>query len=75
MRLDVDPNRIQIGWAMDFCAQSLRNIRSAAAPKMDGFEMDSGFQMTVASEVMAILSVAADLRDLRETDRSYGRGL
>jgi formate--tetrahydrofolate ligase len=33
---------------------------------MDGFEMDSGFQMAVASEVMAILSVAKDLRDLRE---------
>ena len=65
-RLDVDPNRIQIGWAMDFCAQSLRNIRIGRGAKMDGFEMDSGFQMTVASEVMAILSVAADLRDLRE---------
>jgi len=65
-RLDVDPGRIQIGWAMDFCAQSLRSIRIGRGSKMDGFEMDSGFQMTVASEVMAILSVAADLRDLRE---------
>jgi len=65
-RLDIDPNRIQIGWAMDFCAQSLRNIRIGRGGKMDGFEMDSGFQMAVASEVMAILSVARDLRDLRE---------
>jgi formate--tetrahydrofolate ligase len=33
---------------------------------MDGYEMDSGFQITVSSEVMAILSVARDLKDLRE---------
>ena len=65
-RLDIDPDRVQIGWAMDFCAQSLRSIRIGRGGKMDGFEMDSGFQMSVASEVMAILSVATDLRDLRE---------
>ena len=65
-RLAIDPGRVQIGWAMDFCAQALRNIRIGRGGKMDGFEMDSGFQMTVASEVMAILSVARDLRDLRE---------
>jgi len=65
-RLDIDPDRIQIGWAMDLCAQSLRSIRIGRGGKMDGFEMDSGFQMSVASEVMAILSVATDLRDLRE---------
>jgi formyltetrahydrofolate synthetase len=65
-RLDIDPGRVQIGWAMDFCAQALRNIRIGRGGKMDGFEMDSGFQMTVASEVMAILAVARDLKDLRQ---------
>ena len=65
-RLDIDPKRVQIGWAIDFCAQSLRSIRIGLGGKMDGFEMDSGFQMTVASEVMAILAVARDLKDLRE---------
>ncbi|MBN1508881.1 MAG: formate--tetrahydrofolate ligase [Sedimentisphaerales bacterium] len=64
-RLDIDPARVQIGWAIDFCAQSLRRIRIGLGGKMDGFEMDSGFQMTVASEVMAILAVARDLKDLR----------
>jgi len=64
-RLDIDPNRVQVGWAMDFCAQALRDIRIGRGGKMDGFEMDSGFQMAVASEVMAILSVAIDLQDLR----------
>jgi formyltetrahydrofolate synthetase len=51
---------------MDFCAQALRNITIGKGGKMDGFEMESGFQITVSSEVMAILAVAKDLKDLRE---------
>ena len=65
-RLDIDPERVQMKWAMDFCAQALRNIRIGRGGKMDGYEMDSGFQITVSSEVMAILAVAKDLKDLRE---------
>jgi len=65
-RLDVDPSRVQMRWAMDFCAQSLRNIIIGRGGKMDGFEMESGFYISVASEVMAILAVARDIRDLRE---------
>ena len=65
-RIDIDPESVQMKWAMDFCAQSLRNMRIGQGGKMDGFEMDSGFQITVSSEVMAILAVARDLKDLRE---------
>ena len=65
-RVDIDPERVQMKWAMDFCAQALRNIKIGQGGKMDGYEMDSGFQITVSSEVMAILSVAKDLKDLRE---------
>jgi formate--tetrahydrofolate ligase len=65
-RIDIDPERVQMKWALDFCAQALRNIRIGQGGKMDGFEMDSGFQITVSSEVMAILSIAKDLKDLRE---------
>lgn len=65
-RLDIDPDTIQMKWAMDFCAQALRNIRIGQGGKMDGFEMDSGFQITVSSEIMAILAVARDLKDMRE---------
>jgi formate--tetrahydrofolate ligase len=65
-RLDIDPQRVQMLWAMDFCAQGLRNIRIGRGGKMDGYEMDSGFQITVSSEIMAILAVARDLKDLRE---------
>ena len=65
-RVDVDPQRIQMKWVMDFCAQSLRNITIGKGGKMDGYEMESGFAITVSSEVMAILAVAKDLKDMRE---------
>ena len=65
-RLDIDPERVEFKWIMDFCAQSLRNIRIGQGGKMDGYEMDSGFAITVSSEIMAILAVAKDLADLRE---------
>jgi formate--tetrahydrofolate ligase len=65
-RLDIDPDRIQIKWIIDFCAQALRNITIGKGGKMDGYEMDSGFAITVSSEVMAILAVARDLEDLRK---------
>jgi len=55
----------RLAWAIDFCAQSLRNIVSGRGGKMDGYEMESGFQITVSSELMAILAVATDLADLR----------
>jgi formate--tetrahydrofolate ligase len=65
-RLDIDPERVQIKWAMDFCAQSLRNITIGKGGKMDGYEMESGFQITVSSEIMAILAVANGMKDMRE---------
>ncbi|MBL7076323.1 MAG: formate--tetrahydrofolate ligase [Kiritimatiellae bacterium] len=65
-RLDIDPATVQMKWALDFCAQALRNITIGKGGKMDGLQMESGFQITVASEVMAILSVATGLKDLRE---------
>ena len=65
-RLDIDENRIQFRWAMDFCAQGLRNIEIGKGGKLDGYTCASGFYITVASEVMAILAMASDLKDLRE---------
>jgi formate--tetrahydrofolate ligase len=66
VRLDIDPERVEMKWVMDFCAQALRNIHIGMGGKMDGYEMDSGFAITVSSEIMAILAVARDLKDLRE---------
>jgi len=65
-RLDVDPTNIEMGWIMDFCAQSLRNIVIGLGGKMDGFTMQSKFGIAVSSELMAILSIVRDLKDLRE---------
>jgi formyltetrahydrofolate synthetase len=65
-RLDIDPKRVEMKWALDFCAQALRNITIGKGGKMDGYEMESGFQISVSSEIMAILSVAQNLKDLRE---------
>ena len=65
-RLDIDPTNIEMGWIMDFCAQSLRNIVIGLGGKMDGFTMQSRFGIAVSSELMAILSIVRDLKDLRE---------
>ena len=65
-RLDIDPARIQIKWLIDFCAQSLRNITIGKGSHMDGFEMESGFAISVSSELMAILAVSKDLKDMRQ---------
>ena len=65
-RIDIDPDNVQMKWTMDFCAQSLRNITIGKGGKMDGYEMESGFQITVSSEVMAILAVAKNLKDFRQ---------
>ena len=65
-RLDIDPKRIEMGWVMDFCAQGLRNIIIGIGGRLDGFMMESKFGIAVGSELMAILAVARDLKDLRE---------
>jgi methylenetetrahydrofolate dehydrogenase (NADP+)/methenyltetrahydrofolate cyclohydrolase/formyltetrahydrofolate synthetase len=65
-RLDIDPTKIEMGWVMDFCAQSLRNIIIGIGGRMDGFMMQSKFGITVSSELMAMLSIVRDLADLRE---------
>jgi len=65
-RLNIDPTRVEMGWIMDFCAQSLRNIIIGIGGRMDGFMMQSKFGIAVSSELMAMLSIVRDLADLRE---------
>ena len=65
-RLDIDPKRIEMGWVLDFCAQGLRNIIIGIGGNKDGYLMESKFGIAVGSELMAILAVARDLKDLRE---------
>jgi formyltetrahydrofolate synthetase len=65
-RLDIDPTRVEMGWIIDFCAQSLRNIIIGIGGRTDGFMMQSKFGIAVGSECMAILSIAKDLADLKD---------
>ncbi|HTY82136.1 MAG TPA: formate--tetrahydrofolate ligase, partial [Dehalococcoidales bacterium] len=66
-RLDIDPLRVEMGWIIDFCAQALRNIViGMGTQKTDGYMMQSKFAIAVSSELMAILSIATDLADLRK---------
>ncbi len=65
-RLNVDPTRVEMGWILDFCAQSLRNIVIGLGGRMDGFTMQSKFGIAVSSELMAMLSIVRDLADMRE---------
>ena len=65
-RLDIDPSRVEMGWIIDFCAQSLRNMVIGLGGRMDGYTMQSKFGIAVSSELMAILSIVKDLPDLRK---------
>ena len=65
-RFNIDPTRVELGWIMDLCAQSLRNIIIGMGGRFDGFTMQSRFGIAVGSECMAILSIIKDLADLRQ---------
>ncbi|MFC1872634.1 formate--tetrahydrofolate ligase [Chloroflexota bacterium] len=65
-RLDIDPTKVEMGWIIDFCAQSLRNIIIGLGGRMDGYTMQSKFGIAVSSELMAMLSIVRDLADLRK---------
>lgn len=65
-RLDIHPKKVTFNWIIDFCAQALRNITIGIGGKMDGLTMQSSFAIAVSSELMAILSIANDLADMRE---------
>ncbi|MCX6262629.1 MAG: formate--tetrahydrofolate ligase [Bacteroidia bacterium] len=65
-RLDIDSKNVKMGWVIDFCTQALRNIVIGLGGKMDGYPMQSRFDIAGSSELVAILSIVKDLKDLRE---------
>lgn len=65
-RLDIDPKKVQFGWVIDYCAQALRNIVIGLGGKNDGIPMQSRFDITTSSELMSILSLVKNLKELRE---------
>jgi formyltetrahydrofolate synthetase len=65
-RLDIDPDTITWRRTIDTSDRFLREITVGQGPKEKGAERRTGFDITVASEIMAILALTTDLRDMRE---------
>jgi formyltetrahydrofolate synthetase len=65
-RLDIDPYSITWNRVVDVNDRALRNVIVGLGTKWDGRPRQSGFDITVASEVMAILALTTGLQDLRQ---------
>ena len=63
--LDIDPRRITWRRVVDMNDRALRNITIGLGGPAHGIPRESGFDITVASEIMAILCLASDLKDLQ----------
>ena len=63
--LGIDPRRIQIKRCLDMNDRALRNCIIGLGGKVNGVPREDHFQITVASEIMAILCLADDLTDLK----------
>ena len=64
--LRIDTRQVVWKRCLDMNDRSLRNIVVGLGAKADGFVREDHFVITVASEIMAILCLAADLQDLKE---------
>ncbi|NSB11870.1 formate--tetrahydrofolate ligase [Clostridium beijerinckii] len=64
--LRIDSRRIVFKRVMDMNDRALRHIIVGMGGKVNGFVREDGFNITVASEIMAILCLASDLEDLKE---------
>ena len=64
--LQIDQRRIMFKRCLDMNDRALRNIIIGLGGKVNGIPREDGFQITVASEIMAILCLATDLSDLKE---------
>ena len=64
--LNIDPKQVFWRRAVDMNDRQLRNIISGIGKTTDGVMREDGFDITVASEVMAIFCLATDLKDLKQ---------
>lgn len=64
--LGIDPRRITWKRVMDMNDRQLRDIIDGLGGKMSGMPREDGFDITVASEIMAILCLSKDIVDLKE---------
>ncbi|HZK09726.1 MAG TPA: formate--tetrahydrofolate ligase, partial [Clostridia bacterium] len=63
--LDIDVNRVLWKRALDMNDRSLRNVLVGLGTKADGVPREDGFNITVASEIMAVLCLASSMDDLK----------
>ena len=64
-KLDIDSRRVSWKRVLDMNDRALREVVCSLGGVPNGFPRESGFDITVASEVMAILCLALDLKDLQ----------
>ena len=64
--LGIDPRTVEWKRVMDMNDRALRNLISGLGGKNGGMIRETGFNITAASEIMAILCLAKDLNDLKE---------
>lgn len=64
--LNIDPRRVVWKRVMDMNDRALRNVVVGLGGKSEGVPREDGFDITVASEIMAIFCLAKDLEDLKE---------
>jgi len=65
-RLDIDPYSIGLNRVIDVNDRAIRNVIVGLGTSADGRPRQTGFDITVASEVMAILMMSSSLKDMRE---------
>ncbi|MGL4372772.1 MAG: formate--tetrahydrofolate ligase, partial [Turicibacter sp.] len=64
--LNVDPTKVVFKRCLDLNDRTLRDITIGQGSQFNGVERKDGFNITVASEIMAILCLATDLNDLKQ---------
>lgn len=64
--LNIDPRQVQLKRCLDMNDRALRNCVIGLGSRVDGVVREDHFQITVASEIMAILCLSADLDDLKK---------
>lgn len=65
-KLNIDPQNVLLRRCIDLNDRSLRNILTGLGGKKNGIPRETGYDITVATETMAILTMAENLFDLRE---------
>lgn len=65
VRLDIDPDKITWMRGLDTNDRFLRKITVGQGPEEKGYNRETGFYITVASEIMAVLALTTDLKDMR----------